>query len=59
MAQASAKTYVNQARFVREFDVRYRVFLKVIPKKSQLRLEKCYKLSLKYCGLLQILNKMG
>jgi len=35
------------------------VFLKVTLKKSQLRLGKCYKLSLKYCGPFQILKKIG
>jgi hypothetical protein len=59
MAQAKAKTYVDQTRFVRNFDVGYRVFLKMTPRKSQLRLGKCYKLSLKYCGLFQILKKIG
>jgi hypothetical protein len=35
------------------------VFLNVTPKKSQLRLGKCYKLSPKYCGPFQILKKVG
>ncbi len=35
------------------------MFLKMTPKKSQLRLGKCYKLSLEYCGLFQILKKIG
>jgi hypothetical protein len=35
------------------------VFLKVTPKKSQLRLGKCYKFSPRYCGPFQILRKVG
>ncbi len=34
MAQARVKTYVDYARFVREFDVGYKVFLKMTPRKS-------------------------
>jgi hypothetical protein len=43
-AQAKAKTYVDQVRSFKEFEVGDMVFLKVTPKKSQLRLGKCYKL---------------
>ncbi len=59
MAQARVKTYVDYARFVREFDVGYKVFLKMTPRKSQLRLGKCYKFSLKYCEMFQIFKKIG
>jgi hypothetical protein len=58
-AQARAKTYDDQARFFREFEVKYMVFLKATPKKSQLRLGKRYKFSLRYYGPFQILRKVG
>jgi hypothetical protein len=57
--QARAKTYGNQARSFREFEVEDVVFLKVTPKKNQLRLGRCYKFSLRYCGPFQILRKGG
>jgi ribosomal protein L21E len=44
-AQARAKTSADQVRSFREFEVGDMVFLKVTPKKSQLGLGKCYKLS--------------
>jgi len=58
-AQARAKTYVDQARSLKELELGDMVFLKMTPKKSQLRLGKCYKFSPKYCGSFQILKKVG
>lgn len=58
-AQARAKTYANQVRSFRDLELGDMVFLKVTPKKSQLTLGKCYKLSLKYCEPFQILRKVG
>ncbi len=58
-AHARAKTYPDQVRSFKELELGDMVFLEVTPKKSQLRLGKCYKLSSRYYGPLQILRKVG
>jgi hypothetical protein len=58
-AQARAKTYADQVRSFRDLELGDMVFLKVTPKKSQLTLGKCYKLSSRYCEPFQILRKVG
>jgi hypothetical protein len=58
-AQEQAKFYVKKSRCPREFEVSDKMFLKVKPLKSQLRLGKCPKLSLYYCGPFAILKRIS
>ena len=43
----------------REFSVGYHVYLRVREKKSSLKLGSCAKLSPRYCGLFEVLKRIG
>ena len=43
----------------REFNVGDHVYLRVRPRKSSLKLGSCAKLSLKYCGPFEVLERIG
>jgi hypothetical protein len=51
--QAKTKTYVTQNKNFKKIELWNLVFLKVTPKKNQLKLGKCYKLTPRYCGPFQ------
>ena len=58
-AKDRQKRYDDPKRLEREFQVGDQVFLQVRPKGSTLSLEKYKKLSPRYCGPYEILNKVG
>ena len=58
-AQDRAKYYADKKRVFREFEVGDKVFLKVIPNRSRLKLGKSRKLSPKFCGPFEILKRIG
>jgi hypothetical protein len=57
--QDRQKIYADKNRTSKEFKVGERVFLKVNPKKSSLKLGSCTKLAAKYCGPFEILDIIG
>jgi hypothetical protein len=57
--QGRKKRYENKNRVFRDFKVGEHVFLKVKVKISSLRLGSCPKLEARYCGPLEILEKIG
>jgi hypothetical protein len=58
-SQERAKHYVDQKRSFREFEVRDKVFLKVTPQRSGLKLGKSKKLSPRFCGPFEITKRIG
>jgi len=58
-AQEQAKFYANKSWCPREFEVSDKKILRVKPMKSCLRLGKCPKLSLEYCGRFAILKRIS
>jgi hypothetical protein len=58
-AQDKKKSYIDKNKVFRDFKVGEHVFLKVKAKKSSLRLGSCSKLVARYCGTLEILEKIG
>jgi hypothetical protein len=58
-AQERSKHYADQRRSVREFEVGQKVFLKVTPKRSGLKLGRSRKLSPRFCGPFQIIKRVG
>ena len=56
-AQERSKFYADQRRSLREFEVGQKVFLKVTPKRSGLKLGRSRKLSPRFCGPFQILKR--
>ena len=58
-AQSRHKSYANRRRRPLEFDVGDYVFLKVMPKRGAVRFGKRGKLSLRYIGLFEILERVG
>ena len=58
-AQDRAKHYGDKKRLFREFDVGNKVFLKVAPKRSGLKLGKSRKLSPRFCGPFEIMKRIG
>ena len=58
-AQERSKFYADQKRSVREFEVGQKVFLKVTPKCSGLKLRRPRKLSLRFSSQFQILKRVG
>jgi hypothetical protein len=58
-AQARAKTYADQARSFKELELGDMVFFKMTPKKSQLRLGKCYKFPQNIVGHSKFSRKLG
>ncbi|KAA0032401.1 retrotransposon protein, putative, Ty3-gypsy subclass [Cucumis melo var. makuwa] len=59
IAQRRQKSYANVRRKDLEFDVEDMVFLKVAPMKGVLRFEKKGKLSLRFVGPFEILDRIG
>ena len=58
-AQSRQKSYVDVRRRPLEFEVRDHVFLKVMPKKGVVRFGKCGKLSPRFIGPSEILERVG
>ena len=58
-AQSRHKSYANRRRRPLEFDVGDYVFLKVMPKRGLVRFGKRGKLSSRYIGLFEILERVG
>ena len=58
-AQERSKFYADQRKSVREFEVGQKVFLKVTPKRSRVKLGRLRKLSSRFCGPFQILKSIG
>lgn len=58
-AQDRAKHYADRKRIFREFEVGDKVFLKVAPKRSGLKLGKSRKLSPRFCGPFEIIERIG
>ena len=58
-AQEKSKFYADQRRSVREFEIGEKVFLKVSLKCSGLELVRSRKLSSRFCGLFQIIKRVG
>jgi len=57
--QDRTKHYANNKRLFREFVVEDKVFLKVEPNRSSLKLGKSRKLSLRFCGTFEIVKRIG
>jgi hypothetical protein len=57
--QDSKKNYVDKGRTYREFKVGDHVFLKVKAKRSSLKLGNYSKLATRYCGPIEILERIG
>ena len=53
------KGYVDKHRVNREFNVGDHVYLRVKEKKSSLKLRSCAKLSPRYCGTFEVLERIG
>ena len=58
-AQDRQKIYVDKHRMNREFSVGDHVYLRVMTKKSSFKLGSCAKLSPRYCGLFEVLERIG
>ena len=59
VAQDRQRSYADQNRTARQFQVGDHVFLKVRPKKSSLNLGNSSKLAARYCGPFDVLAKIG
>ena len=53
------KSYADLHRSSHTFLIGDKVFLRVKPKRSSLKMGNCRKLSFKYCGLFEVLRRMG
>jgi hypothetical protein len=58
-AQDKQKSYVDNNRKTREFKLGENVLLKVNPKKNSLKLGSCTKLTVKFHGPFEILDRIG
>ena len=58
-AQERARNYAEKSRRDITFDEGDLAYLKVLVQLKALKMRKCQKLSLTYCGLFKILNKIG
>ena len=58
-AQDRQKIYANKHRVNREFSVGDHVYLRVRENKSSLKLGSCAKLSPRYCGSFEVLERIG
>ena len=58
-AQDRQKSYADKHRVNREFSVGDHVYLRVRARKSSLRLGSCVKLSPRYCGSFEVLERIG
>ena len=59
MAQSRQKSYADVRRLPLEFEVGGHVFLKVIPKRGVVRFGKCGKLSPRFIGPFEILERIS
>ena len=59
VAQDRQKSQADLKQTQKEFQVGEHVFIKVRPKKSSLKLGSCAKLAPRYCGIFEILSRMG
>ena len=59
MAQSRQKSYANARRRPLEFEVRDHFFLKMMPKRGVIRFGKRGKLSLRFIGPFEILERVG
>ena len=59
VAQSRQKSYADVRRRLLEFEVRDHVFLKISPLKGSIRFEQEGKLSLRFIGPFEILQKVG
>ena len=59
MAQSRQKSYADVRRQPLEFEVRDHIFLKVMPKRGVVRFDKCGKLSPRFIGPFEILERIG
>ena len=57
--QDRQKNYANQKRIPREFKTGDHVYLRVKPRKSSLRMGACAKMSPRYCGPFEVLDRVG
>ena len=57
--QDKKKSYVDQHRVFKEFQVRERVYVHFNPKRSSLSFGSCEKLVPRYCGPFKILERIG
>ena len=53
------KSYADKHRVNREFSVGDHVYLRVRERKSSLKLGSCAKLSPRYCGMFEVLERIG
>ena len=58
-AQSQQKSYADLRRRPLEFEVGDHVFLKVMPKRGVVRFDKCEKLSSRFIGPFEILERVG
>ena len=58
-ASERQKSYGHLHRSSRTFQIGDKVFLRVKPKRSSLKLGKCRKLAFRYCGPFEVLQRMG
>ena len=58
VAQDRQKSYADKNRVNREFNVGDHVYLRVRAKKSSLKLGSCAKLSQRYCGPFEVLERI-
>ena len=59
VAQDRQKSYVDKNRVNREFSIGDHVYFRVREKKSSLKLRSCAKLSPRYCGPFEVLERIG
>ena len=59
IAQDRYKIYADIKRTPREFKIGYHVYLRVRPRRSSLRKGSCAKLTPRYCGPFEILDRVG
>ena len=58
-AQDRQKSYTDKHRMKREFSVGDHVYLRVKAKKNSLKLGSCAKLSPRYCGPFEVLERIA
>jgi hypothetical protein len=59
VAQDMQKSYADKKRTHQEFKVGNHVFLKVKTNRSSLKMGKCAKLAVRFCGPFEILERIG
>ena len=59
IAQDRQKIYANRKRTPREFKTGDHVYLRVMPRKSSMRMGACAKMENWYCGTFEVLDRVG